>query len=76
MELMVDASPYKVLLKSLPKNPKIVVDDNVRYFISQGLEALGATILPQSAEIAAIRETKSRAEIAIIRAVAQSWEIY
>jgi len=69
MELKVDISPYKTLLNNLPENPKSVVDDAIRFFISQSLLSEGATILPQPSAIAAIRETKSPAEIDILRAV-------
>jgi len=62
-------SPYNTLLGELPKNAKIMVDDNVRSFISQNLNNLNATLLPQSMNLAAIRETKSPAEIDILRAV-------
>jgi len=67
--LIVDISPYKTLLDNLPKDPKIVMDDHVRSFIFQGLSENGATVLPQSPDIAAIRETKSSTEIDILRAV-------
>jgi len=67
--LTVDASPYKTLLKKLPPKSKVMVDDNVRSFISQNLIAQGASVLPQSPNVAAIRETKSAAEITILKAV-------
>jgi hypothetical protein len=69
MLLTVDASPYKTLLKKLPAKAKVMVDDNVRSFISQNLIVQGATILPQSPNVAAIRETKSPAETTILKAV-------
>jgi hypothetical protein len=67
--LTVDVSPYKTLLEHLPSHPKIMVDDNVRSFISQNLRDSGATVLPPSRHVAAIREIKSTAEINILRAV-------
>jgi Xaa-Pro aminopeptidase len=67
--LRVDASPYQTLLDNLPPNATIMVDDNVRSFISQGLTDLNANVTPQSPSIASIREIKSSAEIDIIRAV-------
>lgn len=70
--LMKDTSPLKALLHHLPLNVKVMVDDNVRSFITQGLEALGAKVLIRSPNISAIRETKSPAEIAILRAVSQT----
>jgi hypothetical protein len=56
-------------LEHLPSNPKIMVEDNVRSFISQNLVKNGAKVLPQSPTVSAIRETKSAAEISILRAV-------
>ena len=67
--LIVDVSPYKTLLEKLPSKAKIMVDDNVRSFITQNLIHLDTTVLSQSQNIAAIRETKSPAEITILRAV-------
>ena len=46
-----------------------MVDDNVRSFIAQGLLSAGANVGPQSSNIAAIREIKSSAEVAILTAV-------
>ena len=69
MVLTVDTSPYKTLLKKLPAKAKVMVDDNVRSFISQNLFIQGATVLPQSPNVTAIRETKSPAEISILKAV-------
>jgi len=69
MLLIVDASPYTTLLKKLPVKAKVMVDDNVRSFISQNLIAQGTTVLPQSPNVAAIRETKSPPETAILKAV-------
>lgn len=65
----VDVSPYDTLLQTLSKKAKIMVDDNVRSFITQGLLSAGASVSPQSSTIAAIRETKSPAEVAILKAV-------
>jgi len=67
--LIVDVSPYKTLLNTLPKKPNIMVDDNVRSFITQGLLSAGANVGPLSSNIAAIREIKSSAEVAILTAV-------
>jgi hypothetical protein len=67
--LTVDVSPYKTLLDKLPLKAKVMVDDNVRSFITQNLIDLGATVLSQSSNVAAIRETKSANEIDILRAV-------
>jgi hypothetical protein len=67
--LTIDVSPYKTLLEQLPSKPKLMVDDNVRSFITHNLLDVGATVLPQSSDVAAIRETKSEAEISILRAV-------
>jgi len=68
-ELIVDVSPCKTLLDQLSSKLKVMLDDNIRSFISHNLADLGATVLPQSAAVAAIRETKSEAEINILRAV-------
>jgi len=67
--LIVDVSPYETLLDRLPAKAKVMVDDDVRSFITQNLIDLGANVLSQSSNVAAIRETKSEAEINILRAV-------
>lgn len=66
---MADISPYKTLLDKLPTKAKVMVDDNVRSFITQDLIDLGAAVFSQSLDVAAIRETKSEAEVNILRAV-------
>ena len=68
--LIVDESPYEALLKTLPKKTKIImVDDNVRTFITNGFLLAGAGVSVQPDTIAAIRETKSPGEQAILKAV-------
>src|SRR5271156_1071812 len=67
--LRIDASPYQTLLDNLPSNATIMVDDNVRSFISQGLTDLKANVTLQSPSVASIREVKSSSEIDIMRAV-------
>jgi hypothetical protein len=67
--LSVGESPYETLLGHLPSKAKIMMEDNVRSFISDGFRTLGAKVTVQSPEVAAIRETKSEAEINILRAV-------
>jgi hypothetical protein len=69
--LIVDVSPYKTLLGKLPTKANIMVDDDVRSFVTQNLIDAGALVLPRSSNVAAIRETKSVAEINILRAVSQ-----
>jgi hypothetical protein len=67
--LIADISPYETLYTVLEKPKKIMIDGNVRAFISQGLLDLDVELVPLSPEISRDREIKSRREIAILRAV-------
>ena len=70
-------NPYTTLLASSNfsspsqngQKPKIMVDDEMRDFISRGLSEKGFEVVGLGGETERVRQTKSEAEIAILRAV-------
>jgi Xaa-Pro aminopeptidase len=70
-----EEDPFAVLGKELGiekeigKGKKVVVDDQVRFFIIAGLEKAGFDISPVSQSIASIRSVKTAAELQILRGI-------
>ena len=68
-------NPYAVLLDSpvfgalIERRPKIMVDEEMRDFISRGLAMNGFDVSGLSGEVERVRQIKSEAEIGILRAV-------
>ena len=67
--------PYSTLLDSpvfssfTERNPKIMVDEEMRDFISRGLAKNGFDVVGLGDEVERVRQIKSEAEIGILRAV-------
>jgi Xaa-Pro aminopeptidase len=70
-----EEDPFAVLGKELGvekeigKRKRVVVDDQVRFFIIAGLEKAGFDIFPVSQSIASIRSVKTAAELKILRGI-------
>ncbi|EME48851.1 hypothetical protein DOTSEDRAFT_162699 [Dothistroma septosporum NZE10] len=72
-------NPYATLLRSsifrqegedeVKTSPKIMVDEEMRDFISRGLAVHGFDVHGLSGEVERVRQTKSEAEVGILRAV-------
>ncbi|KAK6393391.1 hypothetical protein LTR65_002682 [Meristemomyces frigidus] len=70
-------NPYSTLLESPPfaatiasgRRPKIMVDEEMRDFISRGLSDNGFDVVGLGGTVEQVRQTKSEAEIGILRAV-------
>jgi Xaa-Pro aminopeptidase len=72
-------NPYTTLLNSAPMSkiktgrsdtrPKIIVDDEMRDFISRGLSENGFDVVGLDGEVERVRQRKSEVEVGILRAV-------
>ena len=64
-------NPYETLRKSLggEKDPKVMVDDEMRDFIQRGLGENGFEVVGLGGEVERVKQTKSTREIEIVRAV-------
>jgi len=68
-------NPYSTLLENwkggelLKRKPKIMVDDEMRDFIQRGLGENGFDVMGLGGEVERLKQTKSKAEIEIVRAV-------
>jgi Xaa-Pro aminopeptidase len=65
-----EESPYNVLRRAFgSESPKVVVDEQARFFIASGLQSANFTVSPVSHSIASIRAVKSSAELQILRGI-------
>lgn len=65
-------NPYDTLLRTTFKNAsgiKIMVDEEMRDYIVRGLDAAGFETVGLSSEVESVRQTKSPAEVELLRAV-------
>jgi len=65
-------NPYATLLHTTFNNPpgvRIMVDEEMRDYIVRGLDAAGFQTVGLSSEVESVRQTKSPAEVEILRAV-------
>ncbi|KAK5126548.1 hypothetical protein LTR85_009482 [Meristemomyces frigidus] len=70
-------NPYRALLESPlfataaahGRGPKIMVDDEMRDFIARGLSENGFDVVGLGGKVEQVRQTKSEAEVGILRAV-------
>ena len=68
-------NPYSTLRNSptfpffTDRNPKIMVDEEMRDFISRGLASIDFDVVGLGGEVEAVRQVKSHAEIRLLRAV-------
>lgn len=53
----------------ISRNPKVMVDEEMRDFISRGLAEHGFSVVGLGGEVERVRQTKSEAEVGILRAV-------
>lgn len=67
-------NPYKILMEShlfkdLGRQPKIMMDEEIRDYIVRGLDSAGFDTVGLSPAVELVRQTKSPAEVELIRAV-------
>lgn len=67
-------NPYKILMEShlfkdLGRQPKIMMDEEIRDYIVRGLDSAGFETVGLSPAVELVRQTKSPAEVELIRAV-------
>jgi Xaa-Pro aminopeptidase len=62
-------SPYAILREYMGSRTRVMLDEEMRLFIADGLRGAGFEPVPLSDNVASVKQVKSRAEISLLTAV-------